>query len=206
MPEQAVRPRFISVFDIGIWSYATVVADVVATFEPVISDPESRELAWVPIDAVADYPLHPAFGAAWPALRALLPTRPALVVDAANVVGSVPDGWWKDRAGAAGRLVARLATLAARGIPASVWDLPEETWFPEVHVVLEGSARSAEDVGGVEVVRAGAHGDDAIVETATRLQAAGRTVLVVTSDRALADRVAAVGARVKSVSWLRDLM
>ena len=26
-----------------------------------------------------------------------------LVVDGANVVGSVPDGWWKDRAGAARR-------------------------------------------------------------------------------------------------------
>ena len=31
-----------------------------------------------------------------------------LVVDAANVVGSRPDGWWKDRAGAARRLHERL--------------------------------------------------------------------------------------------------
>jgi hypothetical protein len=35
-----------------MWTYATLVADVETPFEPVISDPESRELAWVPVDAV----------------------------------------------------------------------------------------------------------------------------------------------------------
>lgn len=34
-----------------------------------------------------------------------------LVVDAANVVGSRPDGWWRDRAGATGRLLAALGDL-----------------------------------------------------------------------------------------------
>ncbi|PNG19000.1 NTP pyrophosphohydrolase, partial [Streptomyces cahuitamycinicus] len=38
-----------------------------------------------------------------------------VVVDAANVVGSVPDGWWRDRRGAAERLRDR---LASEGVPA----------------------------------------------------------------------------------------
>jgi len=36
-----------------------------------------------------------------------------IVVDVANVMGSRPDGWWRDRAGAAVRLHADIATLAA---------------------------------------------------------------------------------------------
>ena len=40
-----------------------------------------------------------------------------LLVDAANVVGSRPDGWWRDRAGAATRLLARLAALPGRSLP-----------------------------------------------------------------------------------------
>jgi hypothetical protein len=55
-----------------------------------------------------------------------------IVVDAANVVGSRPDGWWRDRAGAARRLLERLAGLEER--------LPESA---EVVVVLEGAARGA---------------------------------------------------------------
>ncbi len=38
-----------------------------------------------------------------------------VIVDGANVVGSRPDGWWRDRAGAAVRLHDELAKLAARG-------------------------------------------------------------------------------------------
>ena len=61
-----------SVLDLGFWSYTTVVARVLHPFEPVISDPESIALAWVPIDEVADLPLHPGFAASWPELRGLL--------------------------------------------------------------------------------------------------------------------------------------
>lgn len=206
VPGAAVAPRFISVLDLGVWSYATVVADVVAPFEPVISDPESRELAWVPVDAVASYPLHPGFASAWPGLRALLPVRPAIVVDAANVVGSVPDGWWRDRAGAAGRLLDSIAALAGRGLAAGQLALTADTWFPEFHVVVEGAARAVDDVGGVRLVRAEGHGDDAIVAAAQALTDAGRDVTVVTSDRGLTERVTALGAAVRSVSWLRALL
>ena len=38
-----------------------------------------------------------------------------LIVDGANVIGSRPDGWWRDRAGAAVRLYDELAGLAERG-------------------------------------------------------------------------------------------
>lgn len=203
VPSGAVSPRLISVFDVGIWTYSTVVADVTEPFEAVISDPESRELSWVAVEDVDRYPLHPGFAASWKSLRPLLPVRPALVIDAANVVGSVPDGWWKDRAAAAARLLDGLAERAGRGTDADALGLPEKTWFPEITVVLEGAARNAADVAGVSVVRAPASGDDTIVAEVERLSAAGRQVTVVTSDRGLRDRLP--DATVRSVSWLRDL-
>lgn len=70
IPAGAVEVRFTSVLDLKIWSYTTVVADVVVPFEPVISDPESVALEWVPFDEVEARPLHPGFADAWPALRA----------------------------------------------------------------------------------------------------------------------------------------
>lgn len=206
VPDGAVRPRLMSVFDLGYWSYATVVGDVVEPFEPVISDPESRELAWVPLAEVADYPLHPGFAASWERLRAWVEVRPAIVVDIANVMGSVPDGWWNDRAGAASRLVSRLSALAASGVPGALLELPQQTWYPEWTAVVEGQARAVADAPGIEVVRAAASGDDAIVEAAEQAVAAGRRVAVVTSDRELGDRAAAAGAVVRGARWLRDLL
>ena len=74
-------------------------------------------MAWIPEDEVSALPLHPGFAAAWPALQAAI--QPVTVlVDVANVMGARPDGWWRDRAGAAARLHGDLAALAARGITA----------------------------------------------------------------------------------------
>jgi hypothetical protein len=73
-----------------------------------------------------------------------------MVVDGANVVGSRPDGWWRDRAGAAARLHERLVAAA----------LPDD----EVVLVLEGAARQ------------GLAEDDLIVEVASERVAAGRAV------------------------------
>ncbi len=204
VPVGAVRPRLLSVLDLGYWSYTTLVGDVVHPFEPTISDPESRELAWVASDDVTDKPLHPGFAASWPQLKALLDVRPAVIVDAANVVGSVPDGWWHDRPGAARRLIARVAQLSAKGVAAASLDLPEHTWFPEWVVVVEGEARSAGDHADIAVVRAEASGDDAIVAETVELVAAGRTVTVVTSDRELARRVMDAGATARGTRWLLD--
>jgi hypothetical protein len=118
-----------------------------------------------------------------------------VVVDAANVVGSRPDGWWRDRAGAAGRLLDAL-----RGRPAD---------GDEVVVVLEGAARGAAEPGAVDrlrVVHAAGSGDDAIVDlvaSAVR-DDPGRDVLVVTADRGLRRRVADLGAGTQGPHWLWD--
>lgn len=72
VPADAMRLRFTRVLDLGAWSYTTVVADVLVPFEPVISDPESVALEWVPLDEVDQRPLHPGFADAWPELLARL--------------------------------------------------------------------------------------------------------------------------------------
>jgi predicted RNA-binding protein with PIN domain len=114
-----------------------------------------------------------------------------LVVDAANVVGARPDGWWKDRAGAAGRL--HDALLHA--------DLPHD----EIVLVLEGQAKNGVRAGrsaGLHVVHAPRDGDSEIVKQAAAARAAGHRVTVVTADRALAANVAP--ADVRSPTWLWD--
>lgn len=204
VPADAVKPRLLSILDVGVWTYGTLVADVTTPFEPVISDPESRELAWVPLEEVDAYPLHPGFAASWPRLRGLLTVRPTVVVDLANVVGSVPDGWWRDRAGAASRLLTELAGLAAGGVDAAGLGLGEDIWFPRFVAVVEGRARDVEGVGAVELVRADGSGDDAIVAAVERAVTAGERVSVVTADRELRARVEALGATALGPSWLRD--
>ena len=113
---------------------------------------------------------------------------PLLVVDGANVVGSVPDGWWRDRAAAAVRLRDRLeplATAGVAGIPGPV----------EVVLVVEGKARDIPANSTVRIERAPASGDDAVVAV-VRTAPAGRRVVVVTADRGLRARVAALGAEI----------
>ncbi|GAA1835943.1 NUDIX domain-containing protein [Agromyces salentinus] len=72
VPADVLDVRATSVLDLGYWSYTTVIADASRRFEPVVSDPESIALAWVPIGEVDALPLHPRFGEAWPSLRARL--------------------------------------------------------------------------------------------------------------------------------------
>lgn len=205
VPDGAVRRRFTSVLDLDIWSYTTVVADVLVPFEPVISDPESVALEWVPVDEVTSRPLHPGFEAAWPTLSALFAENWTVVVDAANVVGSVPDGWWKDRAGAAARLSEKLVDVA---VPAQELGLGGTLWYPSVSLVVEGRARGIDGVyPGVTIVHAEGTGDDAIVAEVERQVATGASVLAITSDRELQDRVRQAGAtRVESAGWLRRII
>jgi hypothetical protein len=122
--------------------------------------------------------------------------RPLVVVDAANVVGSVPDGWWRDRHGAAERLRERLTGLAEAGFPADRTGLPG--WAVgaplEVVLVVEGAARGVASVPGVRVDPAPGSGDDLIVALVER--ARGRRCLVVTADRGLRARAGARGAEV----------
>ncbi|QWB22448.1 MULTISPECIES: NTP pyrophosphohydrolase [Streptomyces] len=114
-----------------------------------------------------------------------------VVVDAANVVGSVPDGWWRDRRGAAERLRDRLASDGVPGVAGPV----------EVLLVVEGAARGVESVPGVRVESAPGSGDDHIVDVVAG--AAGRSVLVVTADRELRRRVAELGAEVAGPRTVR---
>lgn len=117
---------------------------------------------------------------------------PMLVIDAANVIGSRPNGWWRDRPGAALRFTERVrATVTAGRLD------------PPVTLVLEGRARAGADeadLDGVEVVHAPGEGDDTIVALAET----NREVIVVTADRGLAERVRAVDAAVVGPSWLLD--
>jgi hypothetical protein len=119
-----------------------------------------------------------------------------LIVDGANVVGSVPDGWWRDRAGAATRLRDDLVRVAGDGLPA----VPGPV---EVVLVVEGAARGVPGVPGVAVVPADRSGDDTIVAL-VRDRAPRRDCVVVTSDRGLRDRVTALSARVLGSRSLRD--
>jgi hypothetical protein len=115
-----------------------------------------------------------------------------LVIDAANVIGSRPTGWWRDRPGAARRFTERVrATVTAGRLD------------PPVILVLEGRARAGADEAvedGVEVVHAPGEGDDTIAAIAE----AHREVIVVTADRGLAERVRAANAEVVGPSWLLD--
>ncbi|MEU2613419.1 hypothetical protein ABZ570_17815 [Micromonospora sp. NPDC007271] len=121
-------------------------------------------------------------------------TRPLLIVDGANVVGSRPDGWWRDRAGAAARLRDALVPLAGTGVP------PELPPPVEVVLVVEGAARNVPAVPGVGVVAAPGSGDDTMVELVAA--AAPRRRVVVTADRELRARVGALGAEVHGPRWL----
>jgi 8-oxo-dGTP diphosphatase len=204
----ALRPRFAVRLDLGVWTYTTVAVAAPSTLPVSVTDRESTALEWVAADLVTERDLHPGFGAAWPRLRPELAVPdPVLVVDAANVVGSRPDGWWKDRAGAADRLLGALARLVADGMPvaeAATGPLPIVRRWPRVVAVLEGRARAASDVAGLEVVRAAGTGDDEIVVQAARF--AGAPVTVVTADRGLAARVTAEGADVLGPGRLLELL
>ena len=121
-----------------------------------------------------------------------------LLVDAANVVGARPNGWWRDRAGATARLLAGLARLPGRALQG-----PEGAPLDvaEVVAVVEGQARRVPEVDGVRLVRAAGSGDDALAACAADLAGRDRPVLVVTADRGLRSRLPA-GMPVTGPGWL----
>jgi hypothetical protein len=129
------------------------------------------------------------------------PQETTLLVDAANVVGSRPDGWWRDRAGAASRLLGQLAGLAGRTLTG-----PDgaQLRIGRVVVVLEGRARDVPLPAGAEVldvVRAPGSGDDALAATAAELAGAGDALLVVTADHGLRARLPE-GAAAAGPGWV----
>ena len=219
VPPAGIRPVLATVLDLGFWSYTTVTARTVRPFEPRVADAESIELRWVPVDEVDGRELHPGFGRAWPMLRAELAREVTLVVDTANLLGSRPDGWWRDRAGSTSRLLAELDALARDGLPADDLGLPGDVRWPDVVAVVEGHARDASlpatpadpasptlRAPGVAVVEAAADGDGEIVRAVGAARDGGREVVVVTADRGLAARVEALGARVIGPGRVRALL
>jgi predicted RNA-binding protein with PIN domain len=124
-----------------------------------------------------------------------------VVVDAANVVGSRPDRWWRDRGGAARRLVDALAEALDDAV-----GTPDEGGLTgDVVVVLEGAARAGVapyTSGRLRVVHAEGSGDDEIVAQVAEARQAHRDVTVVTSDRGLRRRVEALGAHTHGPSRL----
>ena len=174
----------------GPWTYTTVVADA-TTALATVPNGESTELRWVREEQVTDLPLHPGFAASWPGLRAT-PVR--LLLDTANVLGSRPDGWWRDRAGATGRLLADLAATLPRTI-----ELPGGGfgWLPRVEAVLEGQAVDAVAVDArVPVHVASGSGDDTLADlasarshSATLTEVVAELTAVVTADRGLQARL-----------------
>jgi uncharacterized protein YjbJ (UPF0337 family) len=117
------------------------------------------------------------------------------LVDGTNVVGSRPDGWWRDRPAAFRRLVEALGALAAAG--------------DEVTVVFDGrpaAGLEAGDHGGVTVRWADRRGHDAADDTVVDAVTADpdpASRVVVTSDRGLAARVGALGAPVEGAGAFR---
>jgi 8-oxo-dGTP diphosphatase len=203
--------------DHGGWSYTTVLADADAPFPVRPANRESVEFRWVTEADLAGLPLHPGFAVTLPRLRPLAGS-PLLVVDAANVVGSRADGWWRDRLGAARRLRDELVALTRRGVAAPavpgprVADLAKVTWFPRVCLVVEGAARPLADEPGspyVDTLAAPRSGDDAIVDVVRDAAAdTASPTVVVTADRELRARCAEAdpSAVLVGPSWLRGLL
>lgn len=119
-----------------------------------------------------------------------------LLIDAANVIGSRPTGWWRDRAGAARAFVDQIRAAVDSGRVAQ-----------PVVVVLEGKAREGVKGGvadGVTVLHAAGSGDDMLIDVAS--SASDQVVRLVTADRELRRRAQAVGADVVGPGWLLELL
>ena len=123
-------------------------------------------------------------------------TGSVLLIDAANVIGSRPTGWWRDRAGAARAFVGQVQAAVRSGRIAQ-----------PVVVVLEGKARDGARAGsgdGVTIIHADRSGDDTLVDVVGN--AADQPVMLVTADRELRRRAEALGAEVVGPGWLLELL
>ena len=128
--------------------------------------------------------------------------RVTMVVDVANVMGSRPDGWWKDRAGAATRLLALMPGLVGQDVAGPNGD---RLVIEQLVAVVEGAASVVEAPQAVVVVRAPKDGDSSIVSTAEKRVDDGERVLVVTADRGLRARLPD-GVVIAGPGWLNSLL
>jgi 8-oxo-dGTP diphosphatase len=135
-------------------------------------------------------------------------------------MGARADGWWRDRAGAALRLVREVQALARQsGSPAGAWVLVLEGRARDAAARMEGDRASDEevpdaavgadwvpevddDLSPVRVVSAPGLGDDAIVGAVAEAAGRDESCLVVTADRELRARCEELNAEVVGPGWL----
>lgn len=116
------------------------------------------------------------------------------IVDGMNVIGSRPDGWWRDRGRAMVALVDKLdawASTHAEDVTV-VFERPPQTPIGSSAVDIAYAPRAAPNSADDEIVR--------LVRSAARPD----EIRVVTSDRGLTERVTALGAAVHPAASFRD--
>ena len=212
--EGGIDPRAVSlhresVDDHGGWTYTTVIAHSQQPFETTGND-ETVELRWQALSATDQLTLHPGFGQTWPTLRA---QARSLLIDTANVLGATANGWWRDREGFTTSLLGRWQGLATQVVagPAPDTDVAStrDIVVTSVTAVLEGKARGATAPEDIHILRAGASGDDTVVDAVARHPE--RAWLVVTADRGLRQRLlnpavqGGTAVEVASPRWLLGL-
>jgi predicted RNA-binding protein with PIN domain len=118
------------------------------------------------------------------------------IVDGMNVIGSRPDGWWKDRGRAMVTLVDKLDRWASvQGDDVTVvFERPPSSAITSSMVEVAHAPKAAANSADDEIVR--------LVQADTR----PREIRVVTSDKALIDRVRGLGASVYPAESFRDLV
>ncbi len=118
------------------------------------------------------------------------------IVDGMNVIGSRPDGWWKDRGAAMVALVERLDRWAS-------------VQGDDVTVVFERPPSTAIISSVIEVAyapRAAANSADDEIVRRVRADSRPHDIRVVTSDKGLSNRVTSLGASVHPAASFRDLV
>jgi predicted RNA-binding protein with PIN domain len=122
------------------------------------------------------------------------------IVDGMNVIGSRPDGWWKNRQRAMVELVERLDEWASS---------PASAEADRVTVVFERPPSVPIGSSTIEVAyapKAAANSADDEIVRLVQADVDPGEIRVVTSDRALTERVRNLGASVYRAEGFRDLI
>lgn len=72
VPTEGLATLHTEIFDLGFWSYTTVIFRTEHHFDPVLDGHESADLCWFALDTVDTLELHPGFARSWPGLKAII--------------------------------------------------------------------------------------------------------------------------------------